>query len=206
MRETKEHGYIPVLKRQLADHRIDRREFLRSATLLGMSAGAAYAFAGKLTGGELVAPAQAQTALPKGGTLRIGMRCQDLISPHTYQLGRIVEFRPPAFRLSDGHRRRQRDAALAGREMGAAEDLKTWTLHLRKDVKWHNGRAVHRRRRRLEPQARARSEDRLLGARPDEELPAGGVRDRREGRQGQRRRSRRACGTPTRSRRSTTSP
>src|SRR5436305_8441035 len=71
------HPAVPVLKRQLAAGKLDRREFLRSATLLGLSAAAAYAAVGE-------APARAETALPKGGTLKLGMRCQDLASPHTY--------------------------------------------------------------------------------------------------------------------------
>jgi peptide/nickel transport system substrate-binding protein len=57
--------------------------FLRYAALLGMSATAAHAFVRKVTGEPFAAPAAAQT-LPKGGTLRLGMRCQDLKSPHTY--------------------------------------------------------------------------------------------------------------------------
>ena len=40
MRDDQEHVLVPTLKRQLAEHAIDRREFLRFATLLGMSAGA----------------------------------------------------------------------------------------------------------------------------------------------------------------------
>ena len=83
MADSREHPYIPTLKRQLTERTLDRREFLRTATLLGMSAGAAYAFAGKVTGERLLPAAEAQT-LPKGGTLRLGMRCQDLKSPHTY--------------------------------------------------------------------------------------------------------------------------
>ena len=51
MSDTREHSYIPKLKQQFAEGKCDRREFLRTATLLGMSAGAAYAFAGKVTGG-----------------------------------------------------------------------------------------------------------------------------------------------------------
>jgi len=83
MREVSEHALIPTLKRQLVERQIDRREFLRYATFLGMSAPAAYAFAGRIAGQPLVAPAAAQN-LPRGGTLRLGMRCQDLRSPHTY--------------------------------------------------------------------------------------------------------------------------
>src|SRR5262249_61516298 len=73
----------PPLKRQLAERLIDRREFLRYATLLGLSVPAAYAAVRTITGEALV-PAAAAQNLPRGGTLRIGMRCQDLKSPHTY--------------------------------------------------------------------------------------------------------------------------
>ncbi len=45
--------------------------------------------------------------------------------------------------------------------------------------------AVHRRRRRVEPEASARPQDRLFRARPDEGLSPRGCRDGREGRQGQ---------------------
>src|SRR5437867_12167048 len=78
-----EHVLIPRLKRQLVERQIDRREFLRYATFLGMSAPAAYAFAGRIAGQQLVAPAAAQN-LPRGRTLRLGLRCQDLKSPHTH--------------------------------------------------------------------------------------------------------------------------
>ena len=84
MADFTEHPYIRTLERQLAERVIDRREFLRTATLLGMSAGAAYALAGSFPGEPWVRPALAQGALPRGGTFRIGMRCQDLKSPHTY--------------------------------------------------------------------------------------------------------------------------
>ncbi len=84
MRATDEHPLLPTLKRQLVERQIERREFLRYATLLGMAAPAAYAFVGKVAGERLIAPAEAQGALPKGGTLRLAMRCQDLKSPHTY--------------------------------------------------------------------------------------------------------------------------
>src|SRR5579871_1664943 len=78
----REHPYIPELKARLAARRIDRREFLRTATLLGLSATAAYGFADRI-GGALVASARAES-LPKGGVLRIGMRCHELTDPHTY--------------------------------------------------------------------------------------------------------------------------
>jgi peptide/nickel transport system substrate-binding protein len=140
MRATDEHVLVPTLKRQLAERQIDRREFVRYATLLGMAAPAAYAFVAKVTGAPLVAPAAAQGTLPKGGTLRIAMRCQDLKSPHTYSW---VESSNSARQVLDylavtGVDNVTRPGLIEKWEPSA--DLKTWTLRVRKSVKWHNGR------------------------------------------------------------------
>src|SRR6267143_7860 len=139
MRDASEHALIPILKRQLVERQIDRREFLRYATFLGMSAPAAYAFAGRITGQPLVAPAAAQN-LPGGGTLRLGMRCQDLKSPHTYSW---IESANTARQVVDyltvtGVDNITRPGLVEKWE--ASPDLKTWTLKLRRTVKWHNGR------------------------------------------------------------------
>jgi peptide/nickel transport system substrate-binding protein len=140
MRDDQEHALVPTLKRQLAEHEIDRREFLRYATLLGMSASGAYAFVEHVTGQPLVAPAAAQTGLPKGGTLRMAMRCQDLKSPHTFSW---VESSNSARQVLDyltvtGVDNVTRPGLVEKWE--ASPDLKTWTLRLRRTVKWHNGR------------------------------------------------------------------
>ncbi len=140
MRPTEEHALVPTLKRQLVERQIDRREFVRYATLLGMAAPAAYAFAAKVTGAPLVAPAAAQGTLPKGGTLRIAMRCQDLKSPHTYSW---VESSNSARQVLDylavtGVDNVTRPSLIEKWE--PSPDLKTWTLRVRKSVKWHNGR------------------------------------------------------------------
>jgi peptide/nickel transport system substrate-binding protein len=139
MRKADEHVLIPTLKRQLADHLIDRREFLRYAALLGMSATAAHAFVRKVTGEPFAAPAAAQT-LPKGGTLRLGMRCQDLKSPHTYSW---IESANVTRQVLDylavtGVDNVTRPGLIEKWE--ASPDLKTWTLKVRRNVKWHNGR------------------------------------------------------------------
>src|SRR3989442_10769948 len=80
MRNADEHVLVPPLKRQLVDHLIDRREFVRYAALLGMSATAAHAFVRKGTGEPMAAPAAAQ-GLPRGGRLRLGLRGQGLQRP-----------------------------------------------------------------------------------------------------------------------------
>jgi len=140
MRSTDEHVLVPMLKRQLVERQIDRREFVRYATLLGMAASAAYAFAAQVAGERLVAPAEAQAALPKGGTLRLAMRCQDLKSPHTYSW---VESSNSARQVLDyltvtGPDNVTRPSLIEKWE--PSPDLKTWTLRVRKSVKWHNGR------------------------------------------------------------------
>ncbi len=140
MRAADDHALVPTLKRQLVERQIDRREFVRYATLLGMAAPAAYAFVARVTRERLVAPAEAQATLPKGGTLRIAMRCQDLKSPHTYSW---IESANSARQVLDyltvtGVDNVTRPSLIEKWE--PSPDLKTWTLRVRKSVKWHNGR------------------------------------------------------------------
>ena len=72
-----EHSNIPKLKTWYETGKLSRRDFLRQATLLGMSASAAYSFIGLAVPG--VASAQ---NLPKGGTIRMGMRVLDVSNAH----------------------------------------------------------------------------------------------------------------------------
>ena len=55
---SREHPYINRLKQQFVDGRCSRREFLRTSTLLGVSAAAAYGFVGKVTGETFTTPAK----------------------------------------------------------------------------------------------------------------------------------------------------
>jgi peptide/nickel transport system substrate-binding protein len=135
MSEEKEHALLPELKRQLAEKKLDRREFVRYACLLGMSASAAYAMAGL----AMPEPARAQ-APAKGGTIRLGMRVQEIKTPHTSSwIEGANSFRQTLDYLTvTGTDNITRPGLVEKWE--ASEDLKTWTLRLRKDVKWHNGR------------------------------------------------------------------
>ncbi len=140
MADSREHPSIPTLKRQLAEGQIDRREFLRYATLLGLSAPAAYAAVRAITGERLVGEARAQGTPPKGGTLRLGMRCQDVKDPHTFSwVQRSNTVRQVCDYLTTTGTDNITRPSLC-EKWEASPDLKTWTLRLRKDVKWHSGR------------------------------------------------------------------
>lgn len=127
------HPYLPKLAEQFADKKVDRREFLRTSTLLGLSATAAYAIAG-LPGGGYVRPAAAQT----GGTVRISIRVPALDNPHTYSW---VYDSNSARQVCDYLTRTGFDNITRPWlvDWNASEDLKTWTLNLKQGVKWSNG-------------------------------------------------------------------
>lgn len=140
-RRSKEvHPYIPELKNLLRKGEIGRREFLRTATVLGVSAGAAYAMAGIPGGGGLVGSARAEGETPKfGGNLRCSMNVKEITDPATYDWSEkgnvarhVIE---PLVRINHEN---FAEPYLAER-WEASEDLKTWTFHLRKGVKWSNG-------------------------------------------------------------------
>jgi peptide/nickel transport system substrate-binding protein len=137
-----DHPKVGEAFSMLRDGRMDRREFIRVATLLGASAASAYAMAG------LPSPAFAATNLPfgpddpkakAGGTLKIAMEIQKMDDPATYSW----------VQMSNQTRHTLEYLAMTGpdnitRPMLAeswtpSADLKTWTFNLRKGVMWHNG-------------------------------------------------------------------
>jgi peptide/nickel transport system substrate-binding protein len=120
---------------------MDRREFLRSATLLGLSASVAYAAAG-IKGAHAAddmpfAPDDANAKA--GGILRVAMPVQKMEDPATYAW----------VQMSNQTRHIAEYLTMTGpdnvtRPMLAAKwettpDLKTWTISLRKGVLWHTG-------------------------------------------------------------------
>ena len=137
MTNSREHPFIPKLKELLAEREIDRREFLRTATLLGMSAAAAYTFVGKVTG---TGTASRAAETPKaGGTLRVGMRVQDITDPATYDwtpksniARHFLEY--VTITGADNITR-----PYLAESWQASDDLKTWTFKFRKGIKWSNG-------------------------------------------------------------------
>jgi peptide/nickel transport system substrate-binding protein len=137
-----DHPKVHEAFRLMKSGRMDRREFIRVAALLGTSATAAYALAG------LPEPAYAAGTLPfpaddpkakSGGILKIAQPVQKMEDPATYswvemsnQTRHTVEYL-----VMTGPDNVTRP--MLAESWTAAEDLKTWTFNLRKGVVWHNG-------------------------------------------------------------------
>ncbi len=129
------HSSVSKLRKQVASGAVDRREFLRTTTLLGVSATAAYAMAG------LVAPvSDALAAAPKkGGVIRMAMAVQDMSDPHKYDW---VEKSNIARQMLEHLTITGPDNVtrpMLAESWKPSEDLKTWTFNLRKGVKFGNG-------------------------------------------------------------------
>jgi peptide/nickel transport system substrate-binding protein len=132
------HPAIPRFVDALEQRQIDRREFLRTVTLLGMAAPVAYGLAGKILGEGAVSVARADTP-KKGGILRIGMRVPALDNPATYSW---IYDSNCCRQANEYLTRTQPDGVTVPfllEKWTAADDLKSWTLTLRKGIKWSNG-------------------------------------------------------------------
>ena len=132
------HPGVKELCEQYEDGKMGRREFVRLAAFLGVSAASAYAFAGDPTGGGLVQEAAAQTP-KKGGTLRVAMQVQEMVDPATFdwtqksnQARHIIEYL--TITGPDNITR-----PYLAESWEASDDLKTWTFKLRQGIKWSNG-------------------------------------------------------------------
>jgi peptide/nickel transport system substrate-binding protein len=138
MSSTNENPNIRLLRKELSERKIDRREFLRFATLLGMAAPAAYAAAGLPLEGSFAREARA--AMPGGGTFRLGTRVKSLSDPAIYDFGaydsnvtrQVCEYLTLTDRNNITH-------PYLLEKWEASPDLKTWTLSVRQNVTWHNG-------------------------------------------------------------------
>jgi peptide/nickel transport system substrate-binding protein len=140
------HPYIPELKYQYEVGRISRREFLRNATLLGMSVAGATAFLAGCGPQATEAPPEEEEeeAAPSGGIQRGGtwtssMQLQLLDHPArlSWAQGANVVRQYMEYLTLTGHDNITRPYLCERWE--ASEDVKTWDLYLRKGVKFNNG-------------------------------------------------------------------
>ena len=128
------HPWIPELEGYLKQGKLSRREFVRYATLLGMSAAAASQLAG------WVRPRKVFAAQPTyGGTLKVSAAIQKVTHPAQFswimpsnQLRQVAEYLTYTDKDNITH-----PYLLKNWEAGG--DLKTWTLNLNEGIKFNNG-------------------------------------------------------------------
>ncbi len=138
----KVHPGVEKMKKALADGKCSRREFLRTTTLLGVSATTAYSLASKIVGEDIL-PSYVSSAIAaeqkKGGVLKFGMVVQEMADPATYSWVEksIVARHIVEYLVETGADNVTRPNLAESWE--ASDDLKTWIFHLRKGVKWSNG-------------------------------------------------------------------
>lgn len=155
-RTPREHPYIPELKFLLQKGRISRREFMRNAALLGMSIGAINAF---LTSCAPQATPTAAPAVPTAGAApTVGSPAAGVVRGGVLRAtGRFARIDHPA-RLSwvtVSNLTRQMLEYLTFTDKDnvthpyllekweASDDAKTWTLFLRKGIKFSHGKELN---------------------------------------------------------------
>ena len=133
------HPYVPEISDLYRRGKVNRRDFLHTVTMLGVSAGAAHAFADKVDGIESFNPIRQAQAAQKGGVLRASMRVQDMSDPAVFDwIPRSNQARPIVEYLTRTGSDNITRPYLA-ESWEANDELTQWTLNLRQGVKWSNG-------------------------------------------------------------------
>ncbi|SDD42445.1 ABC transporter substrate-binding protein [Ruegeria marina] len=133
MTEKRLHPAAEMYAAEYHAGELSRREFLSRATMLGVSATAAYALIGA------IAPSKVNAAAAKGGTLRVNMETKAMKDPRLWDWTEYANF---CRGWLDYMTQFNRDGSVTGsliESWEANDDATQYTLNLRRGVKWNNG-------------------------------------------------------------------
>ena len=132
------HPFVPDLANMYVKGEVGRRDFLRTASLLGVSAAAAYTFVGRVEGPFFIPEADAAEG-KRGGELRWAMEVQEIKDPATYDWTQKSDIARWIVEYLTRTKSDNVTVPYLAESWEASDDLKTWTFRLRKGVKWSNG-------------------------------------------------------------------
>ena len=135
MKSSRIHPAAHLYAREYKAGTLSRREFLSRATMLGVSATAAYGLIG------LTAPTPARAEGVRGGTLRVNMETKAMKEPRLWDWTEYANF---CRGWLDYMTIFNRDGSVSGgliESWEANADATQYTLHLRPGVTWNNGDA-----------------------------------------------------------------